>query len=179
MNRRLLSWAMLAMLALVTAAYAAGSTTLTGSVVSTSADQLVIRVADGEKTFVVNEMTLKPADLMIGAQVNVTFHDENGQLMATQVAAADPSSAATASASSPEPSAPASATATATAYAPPADDPVAPVADTPPASEASASVESAATAETDELPATGSKLPLLALLGLGAGAGALVLRRIH
>ena len=174
MNRKTMIWAALALVALVTVTYAAGSMTVTGSVVSTSVDQLVVRAADGEKTFVVDDNTIKPADLVIGTKVNVTYHEMNGQMMATQVAAVQPSTSSYQSEASTSSTA---TTSSSTTSASGADAPQAQSSD--PAVQESQESTVAASDADDDLPATASRLPLLALLGLGAGAGALVLRRIH
>ena len=65
---------LLAIVALALAAPAfAEHVTLTGTVVSSSADSLVISTADGQKTFVLNDATLKPMDLAVGSKVTVTY----------------------------------------------------------------------------------------------------------
>jgi hypothetical protein len=193
MNRKTMIWAALALVALVTVTYAAGSMTVTGSVVSTSVDQLVVRAADGEKSFVVDDNTMKPADLVIGTKVNVTYHEMNGRMVATQVAAVQPSTSSYQSETSASSTATTSSS-TSGAYAPPAAGTTEPAAtasaasdpayapqaqSSDPAAQESQESTVAATDADDDLPATGSRLPLLALLGLGAGAGALVLRRVH
>jgi hypothetical protein len=192
-----------AIVALALAAPAlANDTTVTGTVVSSTADSLVISAADGQKTFVVNDATLKPMDLAVGSKVTVTFRDEGGQMIASQVSASDstvamgdttgstmdepvtepvdaPERSASTATTDSSYSASASASATTSPTEPAYDSEQ--VAQTDPAApgyQAESTVGVDDTADDDALPATASKLPLLALIGLLACAGAVALRRV-
>lgn len=140
---------LLAVAALAMPALADNDMTCTGKVVSVSADRLVVdETGAGQKTFVIDSDTTKPMNLAANSMVTVTYHEENGQRIASQVSLnnAQPSVGVT--------------TSTSTTH-------------TDTSADTGAISEYADDVDDDALPATSTRLPLFALLGLGALAVAL------
>lgn len=140
-------------LALAVPAMAQSEQTASGTVVSSSATQLVIKTADGRQmTFVVDSDSNAPANLPQGAPVTVRYHDMNGTFHAANVSA--------------------TAAAPSTTQTTPSTDTTAP--------DTTATAAPDTDTGSRQLPATASPLPLLGLSGLlalGGGLGARLLRR--
>jgi hypothetical protein len=187
-------------LALVLAAPAVAQTeqTASGTVVSSSASQIVIRTGDGRQmTFVADTNTTRPADLQAGAPVTVRYHDMSGTFHAASVSASAAPSTGTTPTGTSAATAPPSATrpaadptgndarmqqsATPSQAAPAPTTPAQTTTTAPPP--APRTTERPSTVEdtdTARLPATASPLPLVGLSGLLAlagGLGARFLRR--
>lgn len=156
-----------------------GATYISGTLVSLGADSIVIRTDTGEtRTFLINAATVGVQSYPVGNRVKIDFVlDDQSRGIAKQILG-DTSSASTSltETTTPvlEPAAP--------APAPPAVE----SADTTLSTETDVDINDTtddATLEAgqnEELPATASPLPLLALLGLGAvgsGVGLSFLRR--
>jgi hypothetical protein len=81
--------ATLAVLALVFAAPMSAADenalTVTGTVVSSTADSVVVRTAEGEKTFVINMLTNEPESLTANSQVTIRYKEEDGRLIAQEI----------------------------------------------------------------------------------------------
>ena len=169
-NRLLIALAIVALLGAGVVAAQDDSQSVTGTVVSATPTSLVIQTDDGQKSFILDAESQTPESLSAGNQVTIDFHsndqgemvaslvtaDEGGEMAESQTAATEPATESTPAATEPE-STPA-----------PSGDYAGQPAD-----------QTAATGETatTSLPATGSKLPLIGLLGLAALAGGLVLRQ--
>lgn len=152
--------------------------TASGTVVSSSATQIVIQTADGRRiTFMRDANTNAPSNLQQGSPVTVRYHDMNGTMHAASVTAGSAPTSTSATG------------ATATDRTRPAADPTGNDARTSAQPETTATTgaqRDTATAAQDpdtgatRLPATASPLPLVGLSGLIALAGGLgvrVLRR--
>jgi hypothetical protein len=63
----------------------AGELTVTGTVVSSTADSVVVRTPEGEKTFVINMLTDEPDDLTANSQVTIRYKEEDGRLIAKEI----------------------------------------------------------------------------------------------
>lgn len=151
-----------------------GATYISGTLVSLGADSIVIRTDTGEtRTFLINAATVGVQSYPVGNRVKIDFVlDDQGSSIAKQILG-DTSSTST------------SLTETTT----PALQPVAPaVESTDTTLSTETDIDTADTTDdvameagqNEELPATASPLPLLALLGLGAvgsGVGLSFLRR--
>lgn len=183
MKRHLSILLAIAALALAAPAFAE-HVTLTGTVVSSSADSLVISTADGQKTFVLNDATLKPMDLAVGSKVTVTYNDQQEPMIASQIAAAVEEKVAEVKAdvkeavadmNDPDYTAERSTSTTTESYSATSEQ----VAQTDPAAPAYQAESTVGVEDDDALPATASKLPMLALIGLLACASAVALRRVH
>jgi hypothetical protein len=143
-----------------------GATYATGTVVSQSADSLIIRTDSGEtRTFLIDAATVGVKPYAAGSRVRIDFVlDDQSRSIAKEIQGVSGDTAA------------ASETETATAPAPaplaePMPESSAPSYETPAAESDTATLES-----DDELPATAGPLPLIALLGAGALGSGLVLR---
>ena len=151
----------LSILALALAAPIVAQTeqTTSGTVVSSSATQLVIQTADGKQmTFAVDSNTTAPGTLQQGSTVTVRYHDMNGTFHAANVSAGTGSTATT---------------------------PAATDTRTPALPETPATTSTTRTPARDQdtgasgLPATASPLPLMGLSGLLALAGGLGARALR
>ena len=145
---------LLAMFALVFAlpAFSQTTQTVSGTVVSSTGDSLVIRTDDGtERTFKVDAQSNLPSSLASGARVTVSFHRMDGGVdHAARVTVASADTGRT---------------------MPPAGE----TTTTPPAEQRTD--DPARAGETGELPATAGPVPQLVLMGLAALAAGLGLRR--
>jgi hypothetical protein len=134
---------------------------VTGTVVSSTADSLVIDTASGRQTFTVDASSTVPSGLMAGARVTVAYHSLSGGGMhaatVTTLAPSTGSMTAGSTTAAPAPTAQTTEPTTDTSLPEPAP------ADT-------------ASTTSRELPRTASNLPALGLLGLFALGGALALR---
>ena len=73
--------------------------TASGTVVSSSATQIVVQTADGRRmTFLIDADSKTPGNLQQGAPVTVRYHDMNGTMHAASVTAGSAASATTGSA---------------------------------------------------------------------------------
>lgn len=139
-------------LALVIAAVAsAENMTATGTVVSLSGDTLVVDTANGEKIFILSP-DISRDNLVVNSRINVAYIDDNGKWVVSQITPASSSTTLTSAATQPEPA----------------------LESTTPSA-----TDTYAANDNDELPATGSNLPAVLLAGLGALAGAVVLRKVR
>jgi hypothetical protein len=184
-------------LALAVPAMAQSEQTASGTVVSSSSTQLVIKTTDGRQlTFVVDSDSKAPANLQQGAPVTVRYHDMNGTFHAANVSATAAAPSASQTTPSTDTTAPGTSATTGTVRR---DTTSTPAATTPSTSTTGSDARvdaqdarpttapdtTATTAQdTDtgsrQLPATASPLPLLGLSGLlalGGGLGARLLRR--
>jgi hypothetical protein len=184
-------------LALAVPAMAQSEQTASGTVVSSSATQIVIKTADGRQlTFVVDSDSNAPANLQQGAPVTVRYHDMNGTFHAANVSATAAAPSATQTTPSTDTTAPGTSATTGTVRR---DTTSTPAATTPSTSTTGSDARvdaqdarptttpettSTAAQDTDtgsrRLPATASPLPLVGLSGLLAltgGLGARLLRR--
>lgn len=83
--------------------------TISGIVVSQTADTLVLSTAAGERRFEISRLTTKPAELPVDSAVTVTYRNDGGRLLAGSVALSPvASSSATATRPTDPPAAPAS-----------------------------------------------------------------------
>lgn len=181
-------------LALAVPAIAQSEQTASGTVVSSSATQIVIKTADGKQmTFVIDSDSNAPANLSQGSPVSVRYHDMNGTLHAANVSATGGGSAATDTTATGTPSTgttgstpPGTSATTAnragTTSTTGADARVDAQDTTPPTtpSDTTGTVAQDADTGSRRMPATASPLPLIGLSGLLAltgGLGARVLRR--
>jgi hypothetical protein len=194
----------LAALAVAAPVIAQTEQSASGTVVSSSGTQLVIRTADGtQMTFMTDADTNKPADLKAGAPVTVRYHDMGGTMHAASVmASSGPSATTTAPTTATTPPGTSAAAAPATEPTRPAADPTGndarmpqtptntttrvqdPATTTPERTTAPppAAAPAPATAEdtnTARMPATASPLPLIGLSGLFALAGGLGTRLLR
>jgi len=139
-----------AALALAVSVFAQTALTVTGTIVTSSPTQVVIKTPDGrEMTFVVDAQSTVPAGLAEGNPVTVSYHDMGGGTL--HAANVTVSSAGTPSA---------------TANPPAAPEPM--------------ETTGAKTRTTRRMPATASPLPLIGLAGLlslTAGLGLRAVRR--
>jgi hypothetical protein len=175
-------------LALAVPAIAQSEQTASGTVVSSSATQLVIKTADGKQmTFVVDSDSNAPANLSQGSPVSVRYHDMNGSLHAANVSATGAGSAATdttatgTTGSTPPGTSATTAKRAGTTSTTGADARV-DAQDTPPTtpSDTTGTVAQDTDTGSRQMPATASPLPLIGLSGLLALTGGLcarVLRR--
>lgn len=62
---------------------AGASKTLTGTVVSSNATDLVLQTAQGQKSFHLSDLSTAPADLSVGSEVTVSYREVDGQMIAT------------------------------------------------------------------------------------------------
>jgi hypothetical protein len=172
-------------LALAVPAIAQSEQTASGTVVSSSATQIVIQTADGKQiTFVIDSDSNAPSDLRQGSPVTVRYHDMNGTLHAANVSATGAGSTATGAAT----------TGTTTTGTSTRDTPATGATSTTgadarvdaPDTRATGTSATTSTAAQDtttgstRMPATASPLPLIGLSGLLAltgGLGARMLRR--
>jgi hypothetical protein len=120
----------LAALAVAAPAIAQTEQTATGTVVSSSGTQVVIRTADGtQMTFMTDADTNKPADLKAGSSVTIRYHDMGGTKHAASVTASTAPSTTTTAPSTTTTAPTTSTTPPGTsAAAPPATDPSRPAA---------------------------------------------------
>ena len=83
-----LALSIVAALAVAAPSIAQTEQTASGTVVSSSPTQIVIRTSDGRQmTFMTDADTNRPADLQSGANVTVRYHDMSGTLHAANVSA--------------------------------------------------------------------------------------------
>lgn len=171
-------------LALAVPAIAQSEQTASGTVVSSSATQIVIKTADGKQmTFVIDSDSNAPANLSQGSPVSVRYHDMNGTLHAANVSATGAGSATTDTTGSTLPGTSATtANRAGTTSTTGADARVDAQDTTPPTtpSDTTGTVAQDADTGSRRMPATASPLPLIGLSGLLAltgGLGARVLRR--
>ena len=192
----------LAALAMAAPVIAQTEQTASGTVVSSSGTQLVIRTADGtQMTFMTDADTNKPADLTAGAPVTVRYHDMGGTMHAASVMASSaPSATTTAPSAATTPPGTSATAAPATEPTRPAADPtgndarmpqtpsntttrVQDPATTAPARTAAppapAAPSTAEDTDATRMPATASPLPLIGLSGLFALAGGLGTRLLR
>jgi hypothetical protein len=166
----------------------AAELTLSGTVVSVTADTLVLRTDAGEKTIKLSSLTIKPDSLAPDARVTVTYRDEAGEMVASNIVLETEAIDSSAVASADVPAAPPAESSTYEST-PPAESAVADAdvdADVSADLDADGDTDVAAgvdsdldtDADADALPATASKIPLLALLGALSMGAALVLRRV-
>lgn len=88
--------------------------TITGIVVSQTADTLVLSTAAGERRFEISRLTTKPAELPVDSAVTVTYRNDGGRLLAGSVELSPvASSSSTATRPTDPPTAPASSDASA------------------------------------------------------------------
>jgi hypothetical protein len=175
MKRSLVGILSVLALALAVPILAQSEQTASGTVVSSSPTQIVVRTTDGRQmTFVVDADSKVPGNLQQGSSVTVRYHDMNGTLHAANVSAG-------------------SGTGTATSTTQPAADPTGNDARTSAQPETTATTgaqrdtTTGTTATTDQepstgttrLPATASPLPLVGLSGLIALAGGLGVRALR
>jgi hypothetical protein len=142
-----------------------GSTYTNGTVVSQSADSIIIRADTGEtRTYLIDGATVGVKSFEVGTRVKIDFLlDDQGRAVAKEIMGFV-----------------ASADAAASDLAPQAEEPVAEsdvTFDTAPESETAFDADEEMT--DDELPATASPLPLIALLGAGALGSGLGLRYLR
>ena len=168
-------------LALVALPLLAADLTVTGKVISIGPDTLVISTPSGQQTYVLNTSTIKPAGLVADNTVVITYHDENGRMLASNIAMA-PAIVAT----TPAPATPPAGTGALNnnrndrVVGDGEDDNVTgydrdAARDGTDAGQ-SPNAAAPAPATTSKLPATASNMPLLALAGAVALAGALAFR---
>jgi hypothetical protein len=163
---------------------AVASTELTGTVVSINDDTLVISTSEGEKTFKVSSLTTKPADLAVGSSVTVTYSDEAGEMVASNIVidsgVADESAVAAAPATPPADTSASSTYIEQNTYESAAMDDADVDTDVSADLDADGDTDVAAgvDADADALPATASRIPLLALLGALSIGAALFVRRL-
>lgn len=116
------------------------SSTVTGTVVSTSPDTLVVKTADGQHTFAVRSETETPEVLEVGSSVTVYFDEApNGDPFATRITVAEVEG-----------------------------DSMMTEPDSEPMLEANASASLGDSSDGGELPQTASSVPLAGLAGLAA-----------
>jgi hypothetical protein len=95
MKRSLVGVLSILALALSVPVMAQSEQSATGTVVSSNADQLVIRMSDGRQmTFMMDNNTNRPSSLAQGSSVTVRYHDMNGTFHAANVAAGTSGSSA-------------------------------------------------------------------------------------
>lgn len=164
-------------LALAATASATDDISITGTLIARSADSVVVRTVDGDRTFAVSDVTRMSSELPLDSQVTVTYHDSGDTLMASQVLEAIvPAPAATA------PTADHSMASGAAAPAPGATVPASDLPATTPVAQADTMTVRAPAAESvpappaEALPSTASQMPLLALIGVVMLAASLTLR---
>jgi hypothetical protein len=164
-------------LALAVPAIAQSEQTASGTVVSSSATQIVIKTADGKQmTFVVDSDSNAPANLSQGSPVSVRYHDMNGTLHAANVSATGAGSAATDTTATTTANRAGTTSTTGADARVDAQDTTRPT--TP--SDTTGTVAEDTDTGSRRMPATASPLPLIGLSGLLAlagGLGARVLRR--
>jgi hypothetical protein len=164
MNRSLVGMLSVLALALAVPILAQSEQTASGTVVSSSPTQIVVRTTDGRQmTFMVDADSKVPGNLQQGSSVTVRYHDMNGTLHAANVSAT-------------------SGTGTATSTTQPAADPTGNDARTAATPETTATTRATATdpdTGTTRMPATASPLPLVGLSGLIALAGGLGARALR
>jgi hypothetical protein len=183
-------------LALAAPVMAQSEQTATGTVVSSSASQIVVRTADGRQmTFAVDADSNVPSNLQQGSSVTVRYHDMNGTLHAANVSAtggtgsstATPTTGATATTGS-TPTGTSATSATATQRSTPTADPTGndartqqdpATAATPQDTGTTGATSLATDTDTSRMPATASPLPLVGLSGLLALAGGLGARALR
>lgn len=153
-----------------------GSTYVSGVVVSSTSDSLVIRDDAGHQQMLqINSATVNALNHPEGSRVKVSYHlNDSNQAIADEIqpgAAAETSSTSSSTAAEP-PVASTAPSPSAMAQASPS-----PVTPAPAYSESTSSdTSSTTTARRTKLPKTASNLPAVALLGLAALGGALALR---
>lgn len=130
-----------------------GGSSVTGTVVTVSADNLVVRTATGEMSFKMAATVDRPANLAAGSQVTVMYTPPDpgygNQNVATKITMAGATSAEQPKSQTPMSSEPTTQTPAAQESRQPAER-----------------TSSAGGTKSEELPATASPLPLLGLLGL-------------
>lgn len=142
---------LMALTLVIAAAASAENVTATGTIVSLSGDTLVINTANGEKTFILGP-SISRANLAVDSRVNVAYVDEDGKWVVSQITPATSSTTLTSAATQPEPALESTTPGAGDGYA---------------------------ASDDDTLPATGSNLPAVLLVGLAALAGAVVLRKVR
>jgi hypothetical protein len=196
MKRSLVCVLSILALALTAPVMAQSEQTASGTVVSSSASQIVVRTSDGRQmTFVVDADSNVPSNLQQGSNVTVRYHDMSGTLHAANVSAgagttgSTPTTGATATTSS-TPTGTSATSAPPTQQTTPTADPTGNDARTQqdPAPTTAQDTGTTATTgttaqdtdmETSRMPATASPLPLIGLSGLLALAGGLGARALR
>jgi LPXTG-motif cell wall-anchored protein len=158
-NRLLIALAIVALLGAGALAAQDDSQNITGTVVSATPTSLVIQTADGQKSFILDAESQTPESLSAGNQVTVDYRsNDQGEMVVSNVTLEVGGAMEDSHVASTEPEA------------------------APAPSEESAGQPADLSANNGDasatsLPATGSSLPLIGLLGLAALAGGLVLRQ--
>ena len=208
MKRSLVCVLSILALALTAPVMAQSEQTASGTVVSSSASQIVVRTSDGRQmTFMVDADSNVPSNLQQGSTVTVRYHDMNGTLHAANVSASagttgattgttgstattpsTPTTGATATTSS-TPTGTSATSAPPTQRTTPTADPTGndarmqqdPARPTTPAQDTGTTATTAQDTDTDtsRMPATASPLPLIGLSGLLALAGGLGARALR
>jgi hypothetical protein len=202
MKRSLVCVLSILALALAAPVMAQSEQTASGTVVSSSASQIVVRTSDGRQmTFMVDADSNVPSNLQQGSNVTVRYHDMNGTFHAANVSAgttgstattpSTPTTGATATTSS-TPTGTSATSAPPTQRTTPTADPTGNDARTQqdPARPTTAAQDTGTTAttgttaqdtdtDTGRMPATASPLPLIGLSGLLALAGGLGARALR
>lgn len=176
MKSSLLSLLAVAVLALAVPVMAQTELTVSGTVVSSTPTQVVVRTADGrEMTFAVDAQSNVPSGLAAGNAVTVNYHDMGNNMLHAARVTTTSAGTSTTTAPSTETTRPSTTTAPSYNTAPPPTSSTR----TEPMPESTAATTEA-TARTRKMPATASNLPLVGLAGLlslAAGLGVRALRR--
>jgi hypothetical protein len=179
MKRSLVGILSVLALALAIPVMAQSEQTASGTVVSSSATQIVVQTADGRRmTFVIDADSNAPSNLQQGSPVTVRYHDMNGTLHAANVTAGSPTGTA---ADRTRPAAdPTGNDARTTPVAPQdATDPAGAQREPTTGTTATRAEDQDQTTGTTRMPATASPLPLMGLSGLIALAGGLGARALR
>ena len=170
-NRLLIALAIVALLGAGTLAAQDDSQSITGTVVSATPTSLVIQTDDGQKSFILDTESQTPESLSAGNQVTVEYRsNDQGEMVAANVTAEEGGAMEDSHVASTEPGNESTPAATEPESTPAPSDQYA-------GQPADLSADNGDTSATASLPATGSKLPLIGLLGLAALAGGLALRQ--
>ncbi len=208
MKRSLVCVLSILALALAAPVMAQSEQTASGTVVSSSASQIVVRTSDGRQmTFMVDADSNVPSNLQQGSNVTVRYHDMNGTFHAANVSAGTGTTGSSAGSTATTPSTPTTGatattsstpTGTSATSAPPTQrttptadptgndartqqDPARPTtaAQDPDTTATTGTTAQDTDTDTGRMPATASPLPLIGLSGLLALAGGLGARALR